>query len=227
MISAQRTWSQVLARSVPRMRPSERAHCKAMVPNPARQYPVPVRRFNPLIPAALLSFACGASSTEPDSPRAPSREADSRSAHKPSPEFPLRPTAAPKGLVMVGRWHAGRTLETLSAWANTHVDWRLLLDRWTQGFASALDLAAPLETAMTVTSAGGAGLGRPDLRWVGSVGLSSVDAAVQGAKRLGLDVERLSGGSYRVAIDTDLVCALAPALGQARARAVCSFEWLG
>ncbi|MBN2191802.1 MAG: hypothetical protein JW751_03210 [Polyangiaceae bacterium] len=135
----------------------------------------------------------------------------------------LSPVTAPGEVVVVGRWQAPlESVDLLLGWTRLPVDWRGLVDqavpRTSQGPGrEVLALDAPVDLVVMLPRAGKA----PEPRVAFSVGLTSLDGALELAEALHEDIETVRPYYYRVGGRHDLTCMLGPSVGRAPARAVC------
>lgn len=173
----------------------------------------------PLFAWILVCLGCG-NATPP--PKAAAPGVTSAPVAEPAPE--LSPVAAPEELVMVGRWARPRTVvETSASWLSVPVKLTDLLPAEARELEAVVAWDAPVEAAAMLDPASTAKM--PAGFFVLSVGLSSVDAAVQLARSRGLSSTRVAPGIFRIAFGGQVSCAISAAVGPARARLVCGQDW--
>jgi hypothetical protein len=172
--------------------------------------------FFALAPSAL--FACGGTaSNTPAAAPAPAVSAAPVSKEEP-PD--LAPVAAPAELVAIARFKKPETaVETVSAWANFPVKVHDVLPSEMRGLEQVVAWDAPLEFAMALDPLGEGKV--PEPLSVLSIGLTSLDGALDFARSQGQSVRRLRSGVYRIGDSEDVACAVGLAVGSAPARLVC------
>lgn len=164
---------------------------------------------------SLALFACGGA------PQKPAAEPRPAALPKPAPVVEtadLSPVAAPSGLFVVGRLKRPTTLaDTVAHWAGMPVGVRDVLP-----FAKDLDNVllwdAPVELAVAAAPSGHRGIVEAGV----SVGLTGTEQALAAARRAGYDVKQLAPETYAVGGTPHVTCAIAPAVGSAAARLVCT-----
>ncbi len=169
--------------------------------------------------AALGSaaFACGAPAAPASSPTAPVVSA-AAVVKEEAPE--LTPVPAPAELFAVARFKKPQTaIETVGAWANFPFKLRDVLPPEMKGLEGVVAWDAPVEAAMALDPLGDGKL--PEPLAVVSIGLTSLDGALEFARAKGQAVRRLRAGVYRVGDADDVSCAIGVAVGAAPARLVC------
>lgn len=135
----------------------------------------------------------------------------------------LSPVAAPGEVIVVGRWQSPMlAADVIAGWTGLPLDWRALLDgvlpRTSGGPArELLALDAPVDLLVTLPRVGTG----PEPRIAFSVGVTSIEGALDLAAALDEDVEAVGNRLYRVGGQGELTCMLGPAAGQAPARLVC------
>jgi len=168
------------------------------------------------VPAAL--FACGA----PAAPAAPTGASPVVSAVPVAKDeqADLTPVAAPADLVAVSRFKKPKTaVETVAAWANFPYKLHDVLPSDLKGLESVVAWDAPLEAVVALDPLGEGKV--PEPLAVVSVGLTSLDGALDLARRKGQSVRRLRAGVYRIGDAEDVACSVGLAVGSAPARLVC------
>lgn len=168
------------------------------------------------LPAVLLG--CGA----PAAPAAPTNAAPIASAapvvKEEAPD--LSPVAAPPGLFALARFKRPQTaIETVGAWANVPFKLKDVLPAELKGLENVVAWDAPLESAAALDPLGEGKV--PEPLAVVSVGLTSLDAALEFVRAKGQSVRRLRAGVYRVGDSEDFSCAIAASVGSTPARLVC------
>ena len=172
---------------------------------------------------ALLVACGGSGAAVQPGPQSGADLADSSTpgAGRAEDELELQPVSAPEGLVVVGRWkNPGQTADTLMSWSNLPFDWRRLLQARHPELVAAAALDAPVEAAVALDPAGGAG-DFPQPFAVVSLGLNSLDRAVEAIRGMGESVPKSGPGAYRIEGQGRIACGMARALGPSPARLVC------
>lgn len=132
----------------------------------------------------------------------------------------LSPVAAPAELIAVARFKKPETaIETVAAWANSPYKLRDVVPADLKGLESVVAWNAPLEVAVALDPNGEGKL--PEPLSVVSVGLTSLEAALDFARNKGQSVRRLRAGVYRIGDSEEISCAVGSAVGSAPARLVC------
>lgn len=165
---------------------------------------------------SVALFGCGgAPQKPPEQPRPPVLP-------KPAPVVEtadLSPVAAPAGLFVVGRLKRPTALaDTVAHWAGVPLGLRDVLPFAAKDLDNVLLWDAPVELAVAATPTGRKGVVETGV----SVGLSGTEQALAAARRAGYEVKRLGPEVYAVGGTPHLSCAIAPAVGSAPARLVCS-----
>jgi len=132
----------------------------------------------------------------------------------------LSPVAAPADLIALARFKKPQTaIETVAAWANFPYKLQDVLPSELKGLQSVIAWDAPLEAAVAIDPLGEGKVSEPLA--VVSLGLTSLDGALDFARSKGQSVRRLRAGVYRVGDSDQISCAAGVALGSAPARLVC------
>jgi len=132
----------------------------------------------------------------------------------------LTPVAAPAELVAVARFKKPQTaIETVSAWANFPYKLQDVLPTEMKGLQSVVAWDAPLEAAVALDPQGEGKV--PEPLAVVSIGLTSLEGALDFARSKGQSVRRLRAGVYRIGDSDEISCAAGLAVGSAPARLVC------
>ncbi len=132
----------------------------------------------------------------------------------------LTPVPAPTELFAVARFKKPQTaIETVAAWANFPYKLHDVLPPDLKGLESVVAWDAPLEAAAALDPLGEGKV--PEPLAVLSVGLTSLEAALDFARGKGQSVRRLRAGVYRIGDSEDISCAAGLAVGSAPARLVC------
>lgn len=165
---------------------------------------------------SVALFGCGgAPQKPPEQPRAPV-------APKPAPVVEtadLSPVAAPSGLFVVGRLKRPTALaDAVAHWAGVPLGLRDVLPFAAKDLDNVLLWDAPVELAVAATPSGRKGVAEVGV----SVGLTGTEQALAAAHRGGYEVKRLGPEIYAVGGTPHASCAIAPAVGSAAARLVCS-----
>jgi hypothetical protein len=174
--------------------------------------------YNVLLGALPLAlFGCGG----PAAPAAPSGSPVVGAAPVVKEEAAdLSPVAAPPELVAVARFKKPQTaIETVSAWANFPYKLRDVLPAEFKGLESVVAWDAPLEAVVALDPQGEGKVPEP-LAAV-SLGLTSLEGALEFARAKGQSVRRLRAGVYRIGDSDEVSCAAGMAVGSAPARLVC------
>jgi len=126
-------------------------------------------------------------------------------------------------VIVVGRLQSpAASVDLLASWTGLPLDWRALMDgalpRTSLGPGrEVLALDAPVDLLVTLPRAGSA----PEPRMAFSVGVASLEGALELAEALDEDVEAVGTRLYRIGGRGELTCMLGPAAGRAPARLVC------
>jgi len=168
------------------------------------------------LPAAL--FGCGS----PAAPVSPvplvATPAVSSSPKEEAPD--LSPVAAPAELFAVARFKKPQTaIETVAAWANFPYKVHDVLPSEMKGLEGVIAWNEPLEAAMALDPQGEGKV--PEPLAVVSLGLTSLEGALDFARSKGQSVRRLRAGVYRVGDSEQISCVISAAIGSAPARLVC------
>ncbi|MEI9941850.1 MAG: hypothetical protein WDO69_31940 [Pseudomonadota bacterium] len=132
----------------------------------------------------------------------------------------LSPVTAPADLIAVARFKKPETaIETVAAWANFPYKLHDVLPSELKGLEGVVAWDAPVEASMALDPQGEGKV--PEPLAVVSVGLTSLDAALDFARSKGQSVRRLRAGVYRIGDADDISCAAGLAVGSAPARLVC------
>jgi hypothetical protein len=166
------------------------------------------------LPAALLG--CGA-----PAPAAAPRPAPLVSAAPAKDEAAdLSPVAAPAELVAVARFKKPQTaIESVAAWANFPYKLHDVLPAELKGLEGVVAWDAPLEAAVALDPLGEGKV--PEPLAVVSLGLTSLEGALDFARAKGQSVRKVRPGVYRIGDPEDISCAAGFAIGSAPARLVC------
>jgi len=167
------------------------------------------------VPAALIG--CGS----PPAPTAPLAAPVVNSAPVVKEEAPdLAPVPAPAELIALVRFKKPQTaIETVAAWANFPYKLHDVLPVEFKGLESVVAWDAPVEAAVALDPLGEGKVAEP--LSVVSVGLTSLEGALEFARGKGQTVRRLRAGVYRIGDSDDVSCAAGVAVGSAPARLVC------
>ncbi len=169
-----------------------------------------------LSPSVLV--ACGAGTTDKPATAPAAVVSAAPVAKEEAPD--LSPVAAPSDLIAIARFKSPATaIETVSAWANFPFKIQSAVPSDLKGLESVLAWDAPVELAVALDPLGEGKV--PEPLTVVSIGLASLDSALDFAKAQGQAVHKLRAGVYRVGDSDDVSCAAAVAVGSAPARLVC------
>ncbi|HYQ45742.1 MAG TPA: hypothetical protein VER11_27400 [Polyangiaceae bacterium] len=169
-----------------------------------------------VVPVVLLG--CGAPATPASTPLAAPAVSAAPIAKEDAPD--LSPVAAPADLIALARFKKPQTaLETVAAWANFPYKLQDVLPAELKGLESVIAWDAPLEAAVAIDPLGEGKVSEPLA--VVSLGLTSLDGALDFARSKGQSVRRLRAGVYRVGDSDQIACAAGVAIGSAPARLVC------
>ena len=173
----------------------------------------------PLVTALPLLMACGQQSL--DSPAVVAPVPAPVASVQPSQTVPeLTPVEAPANLVAAGRVRApAAVLDTLLGWSAFPVDWRSFLRGQGARNFEVFDFDAPIEVAVLLGS--GDAQAETETLEVVSIGLKSMDQALESIRAEGIELSELSPGTYRVGGSDEWACAISDSLGPTPARAVC------
>jgi len=167
------------------------------------------------LPAAL--FGCGA----PAAPVTPLPTPVVSPVPITKEEAPdLTPVAAPSELIALARFNKPESaIETVAAWANFPYKLQDVLPQELKGLAAVVAWDAPLEAAVALDPLGEGKV--PEPLAVVSLGLTSLEGALDFARSKGQSVRRVRAGMYRIGDSEDVSCAAGVAVGSAPARLVC------
>jgi hypothetical protein len=183
-----------------------------------------MNRVRTALSLVLVSAAisCASHRAKPAETSGPVEKPSTGTAVEPAPD--LSPVVTPAGLFAVGRWRRpSETIDTLLGWVNLPIPWRSLLTREGEGIGAVVAVDAPVELAVVVPQS--TDLRQLEPRKVFSIGVTSVAATVDFARRQGENVERLAPGVFRVGSQGKVECAVANAVGSAPGRLVCSDDF--
>jgi hypothetical protein len=171
--------------------------------------------------ALLAPLGCG-----PSAPAAaPGSNATANPPAAPVEAAPdLTPVAAPDDLVVVGRLARPRLLlDTTASWVGLPARLGDIIPKEYKAVEAVVAWDSPIEIAAVLDRHSTEKVALPIA--VVTIGLTSVNAALDVARDRGLSPTRVAPGVYRVALDDDITCAVAASLGPSPARLVCSGEW--
>jgi len=132
----------------------------------------------------------------------------------------LSPVAAPAELIAVARFKKPATaIETVAAWANFPYKLPDIVPAELKGLESVIAWDAPLEAAVALDPNGESKVSEP--LTVVSVGLTSLEGALDFARNKGQSVRRLRAGVYRIGDSEEFSCAVGSSVGATPARLVC------
>jgi hypothetical protein len=171
--------------------------------------------------ATLLIIGCGGGPPQAKAPEAQTGAGGEQGLTQATGTPDLTPVQAPENLVAFGRLgNPGGAVDTVAGWAKLPVDFRRLIQQNEPELGRLLVYEAPIEFAVALDPRATGDVPQPFA--VFSVGLGSVEGAVQFAKHQGQSVRMVRPGVYRVSKRSDgPACAVAAALGKAPARLVC------
>ncbi|MEZ4219544.1 MAG: hypothetical protein R3B13_01355 [Polyangiaceae bacterium] len=166
----------------------------------------------------FLAAACGPGATSPSKPaETPSTDGTATIAEGAAPD--LSPVAAPQELFLIGRLkNPAAIMDQSTAWARLPFDWRRELGKAEPGLEQVVHWDAPVDVAAALDPAGRDDVPQPFM--VVSLGLRSLQEAVDFARRNGENVRQVRAGVYRVGRGSPN-CAIGAAVGVAPARLVC------
>ena len=167
------------------------------------------------LPAALLG--CGS----PAAPVAPGPSASVSAVPVAQEEAPeLAPVAAPAELIALARFKKPQTaVETVAAWANFPYKLHDVLPSDLKGLEAVVAWDAPLEAAAALDPQGEGKVPQPVA--VVSLGLTSLEGALDFARSKGQSVRRLRSGVYRIGDAQGISCTAGVSVGSVPARLVC------
>jgi hypothetical protein len=167
--------------------------------------------------AASSLFGCGGSPAKPATAPA-TAVAPVPNAKEEPPD--LSPVAAPAELFAVARFKNPETaIETVSSWANFPFKLQSALPADLRGLGPVVAWNAPLELAVALDPLGEGKV--PEPLSVVSIGVTSLNAALEFARAQGEAVHRLRSGVYRIGDSEDVACTVGAAVGSAPARLIC------
>lgn len=132
----------------------------------------------------------------------------------------VSPVAAPAELIALARFKKPQSaIETVAAWANYPYKLKDVLPNEMKALEGVIAWDAPLEAAVALDPLGEGKL--PEPLAVVSLGLTSLEGALDFARSKGQSVRRLRAGVYRIGDSEQISCAAGVAVGSAPARLVC------
>ena len=132
----------------------------------------------------------------------------------------LSPVAAPPDLIALARFKKPQTaIETVAAWANFPFKLHDVLPAELSELEGLVAWNAPLEAAVALDPLGEGKI--PEPLSVVSIGLTSLEGALNLARAKGQSVRRMRAGVYRIGDSEDVSCAVGASLGTAPARLIC------
>ncbi len=135
----------------------------------------------------------------------------------------LSPVTAPQELVLVGRLkNPAGTVNTLLEWTNTPLNWRALLAAKEPELEKVIAFDAPVEVAAVMDPMARSESPAPFVAF--SVGLLSVQSALDLVQSRGWSIHRIRAGVYRLEETAGMSCMIAVSLGTAPGRLVCGDE---
>ena len=163
-------------------------------------------RIAVLVALGALSGCGGGASPPAESPPSGAQIADSGDTALQAEEaFDLSPVAAPAELIAVGRWSKpGATADTLMAWTNLPFDWRRLLQAKEPELSAVVALDAPLDAAVALAPDPAKRFEQPYA--VFSLGLNSLDQALDFIRNKGESLRKVSPGVYVIRRRPALLC---------------------
>ncbi|MEB2310761.1 MAG: hypothetical protein OZ921_16590 [Sorangiineae bacterium] len=172
-----------------------------------------------LVSLALLA-GCGGGGAKPPAAPAKSGDAVMPTEHITSEARPdLSPVPAPEGLIAVARiTNPGGLADRALGWTGLPLDWRALLTKKDPDLLRVLAPAASIDAALVLDPASSDD--DPKFLAAVSVPLSSLDLALELARKNSASVQMVRPGVYRASMHGS-DCALAAAAGPAPARLVC------
>lgn len=168
------------------------------------------------LPVVLLG--CGGPAASATPPPAAPLVAAAPIAKEDAPD--LSPVAAPAELIALARFKKPQTaIETVAAWANFPYKLKDVLPSEMKSLEGVIAWDAPLEAAVALDPMGEGKV--PEPLAVVSLGLTSLEGALDFARSKGQSVRRLRAGVYRIGDADQVSCAAGVAVGSAPARLVC------
>ena len=168
------------------------------------------------------AIACGGGQATPNNPSEVTTTDKGETLASAEGTANLTPVAAPNELVAVARLkNPGGLVDSVISWAKLGVDWRGVLGKKEPAINDVLATDASVEAVVALDPQGkGTDLEQPFA--VVSVGLRSLERAVQLARDKGERVRQIGNGIYRVSDSSRSPnCVVAASLGKAPARLVC------
>ncbi len=171
--------------------------------------------------ASLLAGISACSSSSKPEAASAATEAAEQSGAEAEVAADLTPVAAPENLVALSSLRApAQSLDTVLGWTGLGLDWRALAQT---GAASQLlpilDLDAPVDAVATLDPKS---KNKPKVYFAAAVGLTSRQAALDAFRGMDMPVDPVEPGVYSVRPNENTLCFIAPALGKAKVRLVCS-----
>jgi hypothetical protein len=174
--------------------------------------------FITLLVATLFGCSNPSPAEAPSAATVASADAESAEAED---ALELLPVAAPENIVGLATLRTpGRVLDTVMSWTGLGLDWRALAQSGPMAqLLPVVDLEAPVDVVATIDPKV---KNRPRVLFAASIGLVSRARALEAFHSLDMPTEFVEPGVDSVRPSAKTVCFIAAALGQARARLVCS-----
>jgi hypothetical protein len=171
--------------------------------------------------ALLATGLVACSSAPPPSANASNAAAEHADSAEAEVAVDLSPVAAPENLVMLATLRTpARTVDTLMSWTGMGIDWRALLQAGPAAqFLPVIDLDAPIDAAAALDPKS---KNKPRFFYAASIGLTSRQGALDAFRAIDAPVDQVEPGVYSVRPNPETLCFIAPALGKAKVRLVCS-----
>jgi hypothetical protein len=171
-----------------------------------------------LLATGLVACSSAAQAPSANASSAAAEHADSAEAEV---AVELSPVAAPENLVMLATLRTpARSVDTLMGWTGMGIDWRALLQAGPAAqFLPVIDLDAPIDAAAALDPKS---KNKPRFFYAASIGLTSRQGALDAFRAIDAPVDQVEPGVYSVRPNPETLCFIAPALGKAKVRLVCS-----
>jgi hypothetical protein len=169
----------------------------------------------------FAGFAACSSPATPPVATVSARAAEHSDSAEADVAVDLSPVAAPENLVALASLRSpAHIMDTLMSWSGLGLDWRALLQAGPAAqFLPVIDLDAPIDAAAVLDAKS---KNKPHLWFAASVGLTSRQGALDAFRALDAPVDVVEPGVYSVRPNPKTLCFIAPALGKAKVRLVCS-----
>lgn len=169
----------------------------------------------------LAAITACSSSTTPGAASADTEAAEQAGGAEAELAADLTPVAAPENLVGLSTLRTpAQSIDTVMAWTGLGLDWRGLAQSGAGSqLLPILDLEAPVDAVAVIDPKS---KNKPKVYFAAALGLASRQGALDAFRGLDMPVDSVEPGVYSVRPNEKTLCFIAPALGKAKVRLVCS-----